>query len=636
LTRTHTPRLLAAGASVGALVLAGLTLTTPTAAAQDWSECLRGPADTQATFERAARVSGVPEDVLLAVGYLGSRWSQNAGHASVSGGYGVMHLTDKPVTATSAPAKGDRNRGLPDRAGTMTVAHDETGLSLHRLRTDPVANICGASAVLASYQPGTTAQKPAAWSTAIALYAGTADRSEALHYAGLAFDVLRTGATETTDLGDTVTLAAHPQATLNAASVQDDRLLQPGVQELECPSTIECSVVEAQYRKTGPAPTQYVNYDLADREKDLSIDYLVVHNTECEYAVCTKLITGEAEPNRFVSWHYTIRSNDGHVDQHVATRNVAAHAGNWYLNMHSIGLEHEGKAGEPGQWYTEALYRSSAELVKHLAKKYGYELDRAHVVGHEEFGSANYKWDPGPYWDWEHYMKLLGAPIKGHGNRHKASVVTIKPGFTDNQRALQGCFASETEPGRPCPSFGTNYVDVRTAPSDDAPLVEGSTDLVSDRNARAVAGQQFYVAQRQGDWLQIWWDGEAGWIKSPKKDASVVAARAEVVEPVDDAVTVYQRAYPEAEAYDGTPVPYQGQPVLLGADNRTAITLEPGQRYVLADKTVPTDYYYAKSFDNSIPGDKTVISGQQKYYQVFVGHRFGYVKAEDVRVLSGR
>ena len=52
------------GAATASLVLAGLTLTTPQAAAQDWSECLQGSSDTQATFERAARVSGVPADVL--------------------------------------------------------------------------------------------------------------------------------------------------------------------------------------------------------------------------------------------------------------------------------------------------------------------------------------------------------------------------------------------------------------------------------------------------------------------------------------------------------------------------------------------------------------------------------------------
>ena len=128
-----------------------------------------------------------------------------------------------------------------------------------------------------------------------------------------------------------------------------------------------------------------------------------------------------SEPTRFVSWHYTIRSVDGHVAQHVATRNVAAHAGNWYLNMHSIGFEHEGFAAQPGAWYTEALYRASAELGRHLAAKYRFELDRAHVVGHDQFGTSTYKWDPGPYWDWEHYMKLLGAADQGRAGARAPS-----------------------------------------------------------------------------------------------------------------------------------------------------------------------------------------------------------------------
>ena len=94
-------------------------------------------------------------------------------------------------------------------------------------------------------------------------------------------------------------------------------------------------------------------------------------------------------------------------------------------------------------------------------------------------------------------------------------------------------------------------------------------------------------------------------------------------------VTVYARAYPEQAAYADTPVPYQGQPTL------DTITLKPGQKYVLADKTVPTDYYRATSYYNQLPGDGTVIRGQEQYYQIWVGHRFGYVKVADVNVLSG-
>ncbi len=619
-------RWLGATCVVGLMAASLTALASTPAQATDWSECLRGSSDTQAVFERAAAVSGVPADVLLGVGYLSSRWSQHAGVPSTSSGYGVMHLTDVAVTPSSSPDKGDSNRALPARAGTLPVAAELTGFSADSLRTDHVANICGGAAVFASYQPTTTAQQPEAWSKAVALYAGTDVEDEALDYADMVFDVLRSGASETTDAGDTVTLAARPAAALDTQAVQSAGLLEPGIDEAECPATIACEIIEAQYRSTGPAATQYVNYDLADRENDLSIDYLVVHNTECLYAACIQLIKGEVEPNRFVSWHYTIRSADGHVAQHVATRNVAAHAGNWYLNMHSIGFEHEGFAAQPGAWYTEALYRNSAELAKHLAATYGFQLDRAHVVGHDQFGTSTYKWDPGPYWDWEHYMELLGAPIKPD-RRGRSSVVTVKPGFADNPQPMTGCFTV----GAACPVFGTNFVNLRTAPSDTAPLVGGATDAVSDKTPRAAAGHKFYVADRQGDWLQVWWDGAVAWLHNPKGDPVVVPSQGEVVEAAGmTPVTVYARAYPEAAAYDGTEVPYQGQPTL------DTLTLKPGQRYVIGDKTVPTDYYYAKSIDGSLPGDKTVIHGQEVYYQVWVGHRLGYVKAAEVSVLPGR
>ena len=44
----------------------------------------------------------------------------------------------------------------------------------------------------------------------------------------------------------------------------------------------------------------------------------------------------------YVSWNYSLRSTDGHIAQHVKAKDVAWHAGNWYVNAKSIGLEHEG------------------------------------------------------------------------------------------------------------------------------------------------------------------------------------------------------------------------------------------------------------------------------------------------------
>jgi N-acetyl-anhydromuramyl-L-alanine amidase AmpD len=452
-----------------------------------------------------------------------------------------------------------------------------------------------------------------------------------VQFTGQVFDVLRSGATETTDLGDRVRLAARTGAQPDRGGLEAAGALEPGIDELECPDSIECEAIEALYVQTDPDnPRAYVNYDLANREKDVTIDYLVVHDTECDYEDCVRYIQ---TPDRFVSWQYTIRSDDGHVAQHVATHNVAAHAGNWYINMHSIGLEHEGYAAGQGRWYTDALYRSSAELGKYLAAKHGFELDRAHVVGHEEFQSANYKWDPGPYWDWERYMKLLGAPIRPEG-KGRSELVTVKPGYKSNQHAME-CPADPQVPSServPCPPAGTSFVYLHTAPSKSAPLVGGDDYDVEERNSHAVAGHKLFVEDVQGEWIKTWWDGAEAWLHNPDDDEVVVPAKGEYVTPKGDTpVTVYARAYPEPEAYAGTPVPYQGQPLL------DTITLKPGQEYALADKTVPTDYYRATSYYNQLPGDGTVIRGQEKYYQVWVGHRFGYVKAPDVDVVtSGR
>ena len=149
----------------------------------------------------------------------------------------------------------------------------------------------------------------------------------------------------------------------------------------------------------------------------------------------------------------------------------------------------------------------------------------------------------------------------------------------------------------PCPAAGTSFVYLHTAPSDTAPLVGGDDYDVEDRNSHAVAGARLFVEAKQGDWIKTWWDGDRGVVAQPQGHEVVVKATGEyVVAKGTTPVTVYARAYPEAAAYTGTPVPYQGQPAL------DTITIKPGQKYVLADKTVPTDYYRATSFNNQCPG----------------------------------
>ncbi|HET6626425.1 MAG TPA: N-acetylmuramoyl-L-alanine amidase, partial [Nocardioidaceae bacterium] len=343
----------------------------------------------------------------------------------------------------------------------------------------------------------------------------------------------------------------------------------------------------------------------------------------------------------YLAWHYTLRSSDGHIAQHLNNKNVGWQAGNWYVNMHSIGLEHEGIAAEGATWFTESMYQSSATLVRYLAQEYDVPLDRAHIIGHDQVPGVTpayvrgMHWDTGPFWDWEHYMALMGAPIKAD-RRGRSDVVTVAPRFEENPQLVTGCETS----GVPCEEQGTNFVYLHTAPSEEAPLVKdiglhpdgsSSTTHVSDIGARAAAGHKFLVAEKRGDWLGVWYLGDIAWMKKQNAAGDSVVRPSGgdvVVTAADTAVPVYGRAYPEEAAYEGTEIPYQAIAPLQ-------YSIKPGQAYVLADDDLTTDYYYAKTFDDSLPDDHTVVVGEDEYYQIWIGHRIAYVRAADVAVRNG-
>ncbi|MGH3781208.1 MAG: N-acetylmuramoyl-L-alanine amidase [Pseudonocardiaceae bacterium] len=114
--------------------------------------------------------------------------------------------------------------------------------------------------------------------------------------------------------------------------------------EAECPVGLNCRFVPASYARTDPAdpadPTAYGSYDKADRPRDGDdIRYIVIHDTE---ETSDRAIARFQDPHSTVSAHYLIRSSDGEIIQLVHTRDIAHQAGNYWFNMHSIGIEHEG------------------------------------------------------------------------------------------------------------------------------------------------------------------------------------------------------------------------------------------------------------------------------------------------------
>ncbi|MFD1663396.1 N-acetylmuramoyl-L-alanine amidase [Streptomyces caeni] len=634
----------AAGAVASAALLLSLLGAAP-APAQDPSTAL------QSAFAAAAARYHVPQSVLLGVSYLQSRWDAHEGAPSVSGGYGPMHLTDARTALTGAArpdgppedARGDQARPpllptpkvpaaaeLPARLKTLPEAAALTGIPAERLRTDPADNIAGGAALLAAAQRHLgrpLSGDPADWYGAVAEFSRADDSGTAAAYADDVFAVMRQGERRTTDTGQRVTLAADRDLAPDPAQLRRAGLRAARSDGTECPRSVSCEWIPAPYEEFGEG--DYGNHDLGDRPASQGIKYIVIHDTEGRWDGVLNLV----QDPTYVSWNYTLRSTDGHIAQHVKAKDVAWHAGNWYINATSIGLEHEGFLTSPDAWYTEAMYRSSARLVAYLAAKYGIPLDRQHILGHENVPGPvsssipGMHTDPGPYWDWRHYFELLGHPLRATAGA-RGGLVTILPDYSANQPEYTGCTTS----GEACAAHGSGEVRLYSAPSESSPLIKDiglrpgggdSTMDVNDVGSRVSTGQRYAVAGRDGDWTAIWYLGQKAWFRNPKGQPTAVNASGLVVTPEAGLadVPVYGRAYPEKEAYPQgvpaqsvSPLPYR---------------LPAGQKYVVGG-AVPGEYYYAVTFTTD---SHKVVVGKDLYYEIQFGHRVAFVRAADVQVV---
>ncbi|MET7451336.1 N-acetylmuramoyl-L-alanine amidase [Streptomyces sp. NPDC005574] len=587
----------------------------------------------QGDFAAAAAEFGVPERVLLAVAYQESAWDAHSGEHSAGGGYGPMHLTD--VTASmlaggdaGAAGRADLAKMAADPAlHTLRAAARLTGLPQQRLRTDAAANIRGGAALLASYQKtggGRTSADPGHWYAAVARYSQSTQRQGAQSFADRVFATLKKGVGRTTADGQRVALTADPQVSPATGQLARLDLSAAATAGTECPATVDCTFV----------PAAASNGQVSNRPANgIRIDSIVIHDTESSYASAIATFQNPGGS----SAHYVMRSSDGAVTQMVPTKDLAFHAGNYSTNMHSVGIEHEGYATHGATWYTEAQYEATAELVKYLSGRFGIPLDRQHVIGHDNVVGptsgtvSGMHWDPGPSWDWEHFMALLGAPIAGrHGVGASGSVVTIAPGFADNRQSVQICPADDpTGATTACANVEqpSNFVYLRTAPSDDAPLfgdqavhpAAAGTDRINDWGSTAQAGQQFVVADRSGDWTAIWYSGSKVWFHNPCGVNTIPATGVTVVRsgeaPADPPVKVYGSSYPDAAEYPAGLSPSTQAPLSM-------YTIPAGQAYVATAPAAHTDDYFKSS--------GTVVIGGKSMFTIQYNHRTALVYDGDV------
>jgi hypothetical protein len=360
-------------------------------------------------LDAAAAATGVPREVIAATAWSLSRFSQRDGAVNELNGVGVMDLRDDgtyPSIAEAASLSGlDRDEIVADLGANLLAG----------------AEVLAARAEFEALRTGEPVDTLEEWYPVVAAFSGAEDPLVAMGFADQVFDVLARGLVYTTDSGEVVEIDGQPQLWR-----QND--------------------VRGSSRANKWVPASSSNYTDDNRS---SVSKVVIHTTQGSYSGTVSWFQNSSAS---ASAHYVVRSSDGEITQMVQEEDIAWHAGHWDTNKASVGIEHEGYVEDPGRWYTDAMYRASAELTRDICDRYGIPKDRAHVIGHNEVpgcsspggGGSSCHTDPGSGWDWNYYMSLVtgtgsgsssmggtGLPDGAWHGRFKATVDAASYGQTD-------------------------------------------------------------------------------------------------------------------------------------------------------------------------------------------------------------
>jgi hypothetical protein len=315
-------------------------------------------------FDQAAKETGVPRDLLLAVAYTDSRWQEMKGAPT----RGWMRLTQwcKKRHPKAAAAR--------------------LGVTPELLQRDACVATRGAARLLAdaAHETGVSPQTPLAdWGPALARYHCVSNSILDGLYAQEVLATLASGVRGKSDRGDEVNI---PAAGFTPPVLSLDALVRPP--DAMGPAVPFWPAAPPTHRPVPDIPRQ--------------VKYIVIHTMEGKFATSINYFR---QPNTAVASHYLIRSHDGLIVQMVDERAVSFHDG--CFNEESIGIEHEGFIENGKRWYSEAMYRASAALVADIAARHGIPLDRQHILGHGETPDCSEHTDPGPDWDWDRYLNYV-------------------------------------------------------------------------------------------------------------------------------------------------------------------------------------------------------------------------------------
>lgn len=306
------------------------------------------------------------------------------------------------------------------------------------------------------------------------------------------------------------------------------------------------------------------NYTLANRPGDVRLRYIVIHATELNYA---ETIVRFQSPHQ-VSAHVVIRQQDGHRVTMVEPQNVAWHAGNWDINCRSLGIEQEAYVAESTS-FSVPMMATLADQILEWSDRFQIPLDRAHILGHDNVvtptpeAEGRMHQDPGWYFDWAALFAKLGVTPE------LVSPIVVGQGLRVTAR----------------------YVNLYQEPTANSAVI-GHQD--KPFTYRASYGQTFVCVEKVGSWVAINFSGHRAWLN--QQDAAGVQRPIYTVGT--ESVPLYGMTQPDA---------------------RPIGELKPGEQYVISDELAGLQ-------STDAAGQLRARQTDDRFYQIWYGHRIGYVK----------
>jgi hypothetical protein len=350
-------------------------------------------------FERASAESRVPAELLRAIAFVESRWTQHRpAHAeedAMPAAYGVMGLRDDNWFGHS----------LVDAAAMI-------GRNPAELRDDAELNVRGAAALLSILGEGKGLETPVEeWEPAVARFSGIPQPEIAQIYTYDVFNAIREGRQS-----EEYRVEARPVDLVRIYGAERLRALTaPRVKAAVTSHGLRIAPLSADYAPALWNPAASCNYTVG---RTATVTHVTIHTAEGSYA---GTISWFQNCSAQVSAHYVVRSSDGQITQMVNESDKAWHVGS--ENSYTVGIEHEGYMSAPATWFTDAMYNASALLTRDICVSNGIDKTKVYdgslgwnavisdksvatVKGHVNYPNQTHQ-DPGSGWNWPKYRNLV-------------------------------------------------------------------------------------------------------------------------------------------------------------------------------------------------------------------------------------